>query len=72
MNNATHESSFHPVSAPDNKDEADAAPEEFNDASAQKECTTVLNQLDKIRYEPRAATIRAILKYAQEKNEAIH
>lgn len=75
MNNATHESSFHPIQAPQNHEQdvfGEPGREEPLNPVEQKEITQIMSQLDTIRYSPRAATIRAIMKYAHEKKMTIH
>ncbi|HEX5555810.1 MAG TPA: hypothetical protein VFX43_21380 [Chitinophagaceae bacterium] len=75
MNNATREDSVRPVSLPPANDQDDSA-QFFSEDSfkpiEQQDDSDLLDPLNQIRYTPRAATIRAIMKYAHEKNEAIH
>lgn len=71
MNNATHESSSHVVPTPD-RSNADASEEEATDDRQHTEhFTEVTAQLNQIRFSPRAATIRAIMKYAHRQDEAV-
>lgn len=63
MNNATHENAIHPLSVQPNNDNTtpeEPTPEEQNEAAE------VLLQLDQLKYNPRAQTIRNILKYSAE------
>lgn len=71
MNNATREDSCHSVQLPEDGSPSEPFQEIFpsGDDEAYSE---VSSQLDKIRFAPRAATIRAIMKYAHEKDAAVH
>jgi hypothetical protein len=75
MNNATRENAVHPLHTSNDGDQDDsrqfASEEPFNQAE-QKDLSAILDRLDQIRYTPRAATLRAIMKYAHGKNETIH
>lgn len=74
MNNATHEKSIHPVtqSSPDQDDSIDFFQKESMEPLESNEIKGVLNQLNQINFSPRIAAIGAILRYAHEKNEAVH
>lgn len=63
MNNATHENAIHPLSVQPNND--NTTPEEPT-SEEQNEAAEVLLQLDQLKYNPRAQTIRNILKYSAE------
>lgn len=81
MNNATRESFSHSASPFPDNDRQDSCPsasdpffgsgEDPADAGS-PDIADALQQLKEIRLSPRASTIRAIMKYAREKNEAIH
>lgn len=74
MNNATNEQPLPPVSLPhheaDDSQPVASANQSFGNEKAN--LSAVLTRLDEIRYAPRAATIRAIMRYAHEKDEALH
>lgn len=74
MNNATHENALHHVTVPHSNDE-----DGLNQLSGQNELTEdhqdtaeILQQLDQIRYKPRAEVIRKILNYSGKKHKALH
>jgi|GEM_PF-2915200 len=74
MNNATHESSFHAIPAPDDSHPESSDPQGFRFREDVESASDVIHQLDQIRFNPRAATIRAIMKYAHNahrKDEAV-
>lgn len=72
MNNATHESSSHAVPKP-NESQADTSDgEAFHDRRHAEDYAEVTAQLNQIRFTPRTATIRAIMKYAHKQDEAVH
>ena len=74
MNNATHESSIHPVTKTgnDQDDSFQSSKEEPKEALELNEIRGIRNYLDQVNFTPLAASIRAIMKYAHKKNEAVH
>lgn len=74
MNNVTHEQSTHPVPlTPQNAgDEELNGQEEHFPELENTNLSEVLSRLDEVRYSPRAETIRAIMRYAHEKDGALH
>lgn len=70
MNNATQDQSSH--AAPSSRREAgEEEPVNKSIKNGKADVPGILSRLDEIRYSPRAATIRAILKYAHEKDGAL-
>lgn len=74
MNNATHESSIHPATKTGNAqdDSFRSSKEEPMETLELNEIKRIRNYLDEVNFTPRAASIRAIMKYAHKKNEAVH
>lgn len=72
MNNATQESaSFHLMSAPGDRRPEPDIPETRSIGGVPEEFPEITSELDKIRLNPREATIRAILRYASRKDEPV-
>jgi hypothetical protein len=74
MNNATHERSIHPATKTGNArdDSFQSSKEEPMEILELNEIKGIRNYLDQVNFTPRAASIRAIMKYAHKKNEAVH
>lgn len=75
MDNATHENSIHPAiqsCSCDQDDFTQFPQDEFMESLESNEIKGILNHLNQINLSPRAVSIRAIMKYAHEKNEAVH
>lgn len=74
MNNATRESPIHPVtqSAHSQDDSIPFSQREFMELLEPNEINGILSHLNQINLSPRAVSIRAVMKYAHEKNETVH
>lgn len=73
MNNATHQKPVHPVSLSHHSaGEDSASPLSPVSDSEKSNLSKVLSRLNEINYTPRASTIRAIMRYSHEKDEALH
>ncbi len=73
MNNATRENSIHPVilSVPNQDDSIPSSQKDPMELLEPIEIKGILSHLNQISFSPRVVSIRAVLKYAHEKNEAV-